>query len=258
MSDASFVLYTGEDEYDGLNTYFYDDYNVSKEQLVIKRFELSDTKYRDRIIELKDIDEAKTGDRCVEIQYNKFRWMEDEIDDEHTHFYWIDAGLSHTGLFPPKYKIKHGKNSYRNYFDFTLFNNKFLSNLVDTTGDKIYAIGRENAGKNFWSPTLPEKYYKQYDSSIHIIGGLFGGKRDNVIDYIETFNKLLVETLDNGELYWEEAIMSTLYFNDKDKFELGHFEIWWYDANGPLDSYPPGHEFYSNHKSFYEIFEALQ
>ena len=35
-----------------------------------------------------------------EIDWMKLQLLEQEIDDQHDYFYWIDCGLSHAGLFP--------------------------------------------------------------------------------------------------------------------------------------------------------------
>jgi hypothetical protein len=254
ITDASFVLYTSSKEYDEIVRYFFTENSIDPNHLTVKKFDLTNSKYYKKIRKVKDLEKSKKSDRCYEIQYNKFYWLKDEIDDLHTHFYWIDAGLSHTGLFPPKYKIDH-EYKHREYYDFSLFNNIFLNNLINITEDRIFILGKDNTGVNYWSQSLPEKYYDTYDNSIHVVGGLFGGSKNNVSLYVDYFDKILLNTLNLNEIYYEELLMSAIYFNNKNKFIVGYFQTWWYDPAGP---YPEGHEFYANNKPFYKIFEDLQ
>lgn len=252
ITDAKFVLYTAPHEYQEMVNFFHNHKNISKEQLTIKSFDLKESWYFDKIRSNKDLDKIKTIDRCYEIQYNKFYWLNQEIDDEHTHFYWIDAGLSHIGLFPSKYSTSN--LSPERYYFYNVFNNKFLNKLVEFSSDKVFVIGKDNTHGNYWSSSLPERYFTKFDKSVHIIGGLFGGIRSAVVEYIDLFDKLLLQVLDSKELYYEELLMSNLYFEHLDKFIMKYFNIWWYEENG---LYPVGHKIYKNNKSFYKIFEEL-
>ena len=254
MTDANFVLYTSRREHQTLQEFYYSKHSIPETQLEIKEFELHSFKYFNEIRKIKDLEKTTKSDRCYEIQYSKFYWLEKELEGNFTHVYWVDAGLSHTGLFPPEFKLSH-KEQHREYYDFSLFNNTFLKNLINITENKVFVIGKDNTKGNYWSPSLPSTYYKKYDRSIHIIGGLFGGKVDKVRQYIRLFDDLLKSNINNQEIFYEELLMSTLYFNFKERFKLGYFEIWWYPTNGP---YPPDNPIYTDNKSFFEIFKELQ
>lgn len=254
ISKADFVMYTSKEEYDNLCDFFYVKNKVNKDQLSIKVFDLYDTKYFNQIKDKKDMGKMVTLDRCYEVQYNKFYWLEKELSDDYDYYYWIDAGLSHSGLIPPKYRLIN--NSTDRYYNSILFNNGFLKNLIELTGDKIYIMGKDNTGNNYWSNTVPASHYDNYDRSVHIIGGMFGGNKKNIEKYIGLFDEYLVKLLNSErELYYEELIMSLIYQNHKDNFKLDFFESWWYDGNGP---YPKGHEYYKNNKPFYKLIENLQ
>lgn len=253
ISDATFVLYTSPKEVDEHSKFFYEENKISRSHLIIKSFDLKDSKYFAEIRNNKDLDKIKTIDRCYEIQFNKFFWLEKEIEENFTHYYWIDAGLSHVGLFPSKFMTTSA--SPQRFYSFNVFNNNFLKNLVSKTEDKILIIGKDNTGRNFWSQTLPSQYYTQYDRSIHIIGGLFGGEKSKVLEYINLFDSLLYKVLQNGELYFEELLMSTLYFNNLDKFKMEYFQIWWHNESGV---FPADNPIYQENISFYKIFENLQ
>jgi hypothetical protein len=251
MTDADFLCYTSEREIDSLKQFFYTEKNVSQEQLKFEIFDLSNSKFKELINLRKDIEFTKKGDRCIEIQYSKFSWWWNE-DGSYENYYWVDAGLSHCGLIPNKYLLD--THTYEKFYESSLFNNKFLQNLIDFTGDKCFLIGKEN-NRNFWSQTVDSKWYKEYERDIHIIGGMFGGKKEiwNTIvpmfeDYVQ---KILTE--DNG-LPHEELIMSVMYVNHKELFAKKHFDIWWCPDNSPQDV---PKELFEENKSFYKILEEL-
>ena len=254
MTDADFVVYTSEEEYDNYYDFFYENNNISKSQLIIKKFSLYDTKYFEQIKSKKDLNKMLTLDRCYEVQYNKFYWLEKELDDNYDYYYWIDAGLSHSGIIPPEYRIM--SNTAEKYYKSKLFNNGYLKKLIEFTEDKIYLMGKDNSGRNFWSNTVPQKYYETFDRSIHTIGGLFGGPKNKIKNFINLFDEYLKKLLDNeNELYFEELVMALIYQNHKENFKLHFFETWWYDGNGP---YPKGDEFYQKNKPFYKLLTELQ
>ena len=192
MTDADFLCYTSDREINDLTKFFYEDNGVSSDKLKLEIFDIGNTKFKDLILQHKNIEEVKHSDRCVEVQYSKFHWWWKE-DKSYDYYYWIDAGLSHCGLIPDKYLTEVGP--MRCYYESNLFNNTFLKNLIEDTGDKFILLGKEN-DRNYWSGTVDPKWYTTYDRSIHIIGGLFGGHRDkwdNIVNIFENYlEKLLI------------------------------------------------------------------
>lgn len=251
ITDADFLCYTSDRELESLKNFFYGEYNISHDKLKFEVFDISQTKFKDLINQYKNIEETKKSDRCVEIQYSKFHWWWNE-DKSYDYYYWIDAGLSHCGLIPLKYLNDNGV--IRKYYECNLFNNEFLRNLIQETGDKFLIIGKEN-DRNYWSQTVNKKWYNNYDRGVHIIGGLFGGKKekwDEVINLFEGYAKNIIS--EDKYLPHEELIMSLMYYNHKELFERKHFDIWWCK-----DSAPKGvsDELFLQNKSFYKILEEL-
>ena len=251
MTDADFLCYTSDREIESLMDFFYIKNNISTNQLKFEIFDISNCKSKKLIDSRKDVEQIKKGDRCVEIQYSKFHWWWNE-DKTYDYYYWIDAGLSHCGLIPTKYLS--GTHPESRYYESTLFNNQFLLNLIEDTGDKFLILGKEN-DRNYWSGTVDPKWYFEYDRSIHIIGGLFGGhkdKWDNIVTLFEDYmEKILTE---NDGLPHEEAIMSLMYVNHRDLFERKHFDIWWCRDNAPSGVTD---EMFTLNKSFYKILTEL-
>lgn len=252
MTDADFVCYTSQEEKQDLENFFYGEHNISPDKLKFDVFDLYNTKFKDLISTKKDIEQTRRGDRCVEVQFSKFHWWWNE-DKTYDYYYWIDAGLSHCGLIPLKYLTNTGVQ--RRYYESTLFQNDFLKNLIEFSENKIVIIGKEN-DRNYWSGTVDRKYYTNYDRSIHIIGGLFGGRKENWDWLVSTFEDYTKRVLEdpNERLPMEEQIMTLMYFNHQDRFVRKHFDIWWCKDNCPPGTDP---ELFNRNKSFYKILLEL-
>ena len=251
MTDADFFCYTSDREIDSLKQFFYEEHQISENQLKFQIFDLSETKFKDLIKQHKKIEESKHSDRCIEIQYSKFNWWWNE-DKTYDYYFWLDAGISHCGLIPNSYLTETGP--MRCYYESNLFNNTFLKNLIKNTNDKFLIVGKENQ-RNYWSGTVDPKWYKQHDYSLHIIGGLFGGHKDlwdNIVNIFEDYLQKIVET--DHILYMEEVIMSLMYFNHKELFHVEQFDTWWH-PDGKTSGIDDTH--FLTNKSFYKILEDL-
>jgi hypothetical protein len=251
ITDADFLCYTSDREIESLKDFFYREHNIDEKKLKFEVFDISKTKFFDLINHVKNVEETKRGDRCVEIQYSKFHWWWNE-DKSYDYYYWIDAGLSHTGLIPKKYL--NNTSSERRYYESTLFNNEFLKNVIKDTGDKFLILAKENV-QYYWSATVNKKWYKEYDATRHVIGGMFGGhksKWDNVVNIFEDYlQKIMTE---DKVLPHEEHIMSLMRVNHKELFETKEFDIWWCPDSGPRDLEV---SYYQDKKSFYRILEEF-
>ena len=249
MTDADFVCYTSVDEIDDLKHFFYNMNEISESKLELKTFNLRESKYSKLINEFKDAEEMKLSDRCYEIQYSKFDWFNYE-DKSYDYYFWIDAGLSHTGIIPDKHLDGPG---YSCYFESHLFNNDFLKNLISFTEDKFVVISKENV-RNYWDKTVDPKFYNEYNRSLHIIGGLFGGQVSLWDDVVEKFDNYVNEVLnDEKQLYLEENIMTLMFYNHNDLFKNLLFDVWWHEDN--YKEHPEN--FFVENKSFYKIIEEL-
>lgn len=253
MSEADFVCYTSQEEYNDLLNFFHQQQHISKDKLKLKTFDLRNFSLTNKINKIKNIEDTKKSDRCVEIQYCKFIWSLMESDENYNNLFWFDAGLSHAGLFPRRYMIQNGYWSQN--FSCTLFNNVFLQKLINFTEDKITIIAKENQ-MNYWSGTVPSKYYNQYCMDRHIIGGFFGGKKEKMIEYCNLFLEYANKLLDNENLlYYEENIMTLMFYNHPELFKTKYFDIWWHE-----DDYMPGmdlKEYTQTRKSFYKAIEEI-
>jgi hypothetical protein len=257
MTEAQFLCYTSLAEIEELENFFYHQHGCDRHHITFKVFDLYQTKSKNIIDQKKDVEASKKSDRCFEIQYNKFHWWWEE-DGTYDYYYWIDAGLSHTGIIPDKYLAKN--IGYRNYFECNLFDNNFLKNLVEFTGDKFFIISKDNV-RNYWDSTVDPKWYNNYSNELHIIGGLFGGN-PSLWNYIvpEFEDKIEKIIPQSDRLPSEENILSLLYYNNLEIFNKKYFETWWHENNtNHKAGFDPDQAiaYLTKNKSFYKILEEL-
>ena len=251
MTDADFLCYTSDREIESLENFFYTHHNVDPKKLEFKVFDITQTKFQDVINQNKNIDFTKRGDRCVEIQYSKFHWWWNE-DKTYDYYYWIDAGISHTGIIPNKYLTS--QYSEQKYYESNLFNNFFLKNVIEDTGDKFLILAKENV-KYFWSGTVNRKWYTEFDMSLHVLGGMFGGHVSKWDEIVTMFEDYMVKIIsDSKHLHHEEEIMSLMRVNHKELFETKEFDIWWTPDSGPREY---DVSYYDDKKSFYKILKEF-
>ena len=246
LNSDKFICFTSEEELQDLENWFYKINNISKDVLEFIVFDLTKTKYYDKILKLKDSQVMTKSDRCYEIQYNKFFWLENISNlDEYDKLYWFDSGLSHGGIIPEKYSYGSG---YEKHFTFKVFNTDYLNYLNNISEDKIIFLSKNNSDRFYWSNTIPHKYYSKYNNLEHIVGGFFGGNTTSMLKLKNKFETLVVELLDNEtELYYEELIMSCLYQNELNNYVPLKFDDW-YDRQLP-------ETYNDNTKYFYRIFD---
>jgi len=253
MNNADFICYTSDEEFDDLVKFFYVENNISEEKLQIVKFNLFDNEFSKIINLYKDVEGIKRGDRCIEIQYMKFIWFLSE-DKSYDYYFWIDAGLSHCGLIPNKHLSLTGPHN-QGYYESPLFNNVFLNNLIKNTGDKFTVIGKEN-DKNFWSGTVNPIHFIEYNRSIHIIGGMFGGRKELWEVIVELFKEYVYKVSEHDKrLYHEEDIMTLMFRNHPELFYDYYFETWWHEDERIVGTDMPEHV--KNNRSFYKILTEL-
>ena len=249
MSQADFLCYTSEREIDDLKQFFYETHNISKERLKFEVYDLTNSDYADVLNPMKGAPSSFVSDRSYEIQYSKFSWFRRE-DKSYDYYFWFDAGLSHTGLIPDKYLSGNG---YQVYFESSLFNDKFLENLLNFAEDKFVIVAKENS-RNYWEGTVDPQFYEVYDNSVHIIGGFFGGKKELWDQVVDTFDGYVKKILPiQQRFFYEEHFMSLMYQNHKEWFKPLSFDIWWHEDNHKEGT----KEFFEQNKSFYKILEEL-
>ena len=254
ITNSDFVCYTSLDDYEELMHFFHEKNSIEKDRLKIKVFDLKNNNFNDLILKWKNYEEAKLGDRCIEIQYMKLIWSLNE-NENYENTFWIDAGLSHCGIIPNKYLPIVHSHENRQYYESNLFDNFFLEKLLNISENKFLLVAKENQ-RNYWSGSVNEKHFKNYDNSKHIIGGLFGGNSMLWKNIVDLFSKYVYKvTEEDGRLYHEEDIMTLMYRNHEELFKTLDFDIWWHE-NNLTDGLPE--DYLTINKSFYKILEEIR
>jgi hypothetical protein len=223
-------------------------------------YDLNNFYMQDLFEKYKDYNFALTSTRCQELQYTKSLWMKMivEDDDSYDYYFWIDMGLSYSGLIPNKHLIGYS-DERPEYYNSDLFNNQMLSGLIKFTGDKVFIINIANAEDYFYNNYIEGVDYGTDDKSYHTIGGMFGGKKDNVLWFHEMFEKTAREVITTKQnTYDEEMIFNVVFKRNEDKFASMEFDLWLHDDNE--GSHRPGEdkmESWARARRFYQIFVNL-
>jgi len=254
MSKADFLCYTSEDEYDDLCNFFYKENGVNSNKLEIKIFDINQHDCVRLFQKYKDYDFAKVHDRCMEIQYMKYYWFLRE-DLSYDYYYWFDAGLSHSGLIPNKYLINDVHDGSQ-YYRSTIFDNRFLDNLIEMTGDKFFIVAKENQ-RNYWSGTVDPIHFNQHNMSHHIIGGFFGGKKHLWVKMMMLYTKYIHQVAEHDKrLYHEEDYMTLMFRNHPELYTNVEFDTWWHEDMSIAGCDMEEHV--KINKSFYKILEEIR
>lgn len=221
----SIVCYTSRYHLSDLAKFFEDCPNV---RLVAE--ELTENYYHYDIEAIKDlkpkyIQDTSWRSRCVEIMWGKFYWLwknisELEADES---LFWIDAGLFHGGLISNNFRSPDSKN----FYDFDLITQKrnLHQDLCRFTEDKVLNISysRINHGDEDFQAVY------QYRPSYSVVGGIFGGKRDQLLTYLAKATLHMQFVVDHKRLMKEEEIMFHMNFREPDLYKVFTFNNWYHE-----------------------------
>lgn len=242
----SIVCYTSSNHLPELTKFFYGYNNIT---FVVE--ELEKNPFHNKINKIKELHPKYVTDRswrsrCVEIMWGKFLWMGKHLPSigQDDYIYWIDAGLFHGGLIPKKYKTANSKNE----FDFDRITQKtnLFNKLNIYTKDRILNIRSTIVNHN------PDDFERVFGYRPHygVVGGIFGGKKKLLTEYVAGAVSAMSRVLDSGVLLKEEEIMFHLHNQTPKIFTDFIFNSWyhedWEDIYDPV-----------THISFADFFEVL-
>jgi hypothetical protein len=230
-------------------------------------YDLTTSPYHSRVDAIKDIkpqffNETSWLNRCVEIMWGKFLWLEENFNslEDDDYLFWIDAGLSHGGILPRMYNVFEGNKKYYKKekpeemeLEFAhrhdrVFNKDFVRKLEAYTGDKITVIC---ANHNQHGDSLGFDYYNHLAQ--WPIGGLFGGKKKVMLPFIARFKELADTVMEKELLVKEEQIMAVILNEKPEWFKTFTFETWYHP-----DWNTSSHKCYvPTMKSFFKFFEEI-
>lgn len=185
-----------------------------------------------------------------EIDWMKLQLLEQEIDDQHDYFYWIDCGLSHVGLFPFSASEKPDQKGLGDLIHLTvnfpmydfgkIFNSNLFPKINNFVGDKLLGLCSNLIYWNFsplqdlliktkyYSENVDNAFYKGFNSN-HNIGGIIGGNKNHINHLITEFNSIGQLSLDNEIIPNHEIIMAAIRWHNPELFKEYIFDTWYHD-----------------------------
>ena len=260
---CNIVVYTDETEHDKIKD-FFEKYNFTDYKLIkydLNNFIASDKIYefkvRDNIIDENGLisgSSYSSNDRNHHLCLQKPYFLQHTINInifESECYYWVDAGLFHHGLFPETYGgiEKFTKVNEKNYWpqlNESICNPTLFKRLENKNSTNLIFMGIDNYyGSSSWFSNYSEQF-----KHTHIIGGLFGGNKNFVLDLCTDFNNLIGNILNDGYLTLEEEVLSILFSTKYHQYNYLSFKTWYHDI--PTDPNYFGLD--STAESFYKIF----
>ena len=219
FEEYNYVIYTDNST--------YVKYNMSEvfnyPNVEIKFCELNDVFYRDVLnpIRIRKNEEGQIWDRIysvenyIEVIYNKLVYLVEIAKEIGGDVCWVDAGLFGTSCH----------NGWRDHLKNNIVHNK---NFVDKIFEKIesedfIALKGNEIAINY---ELKDNLQNIFGSKIVIVpGGLFGGKKEYIIEYLDNFKTKVIEIINYLNDYTSEQELLYLLLEDK-KCKFFDFNDW--------------------------------
>lgn len=254
MTNADFFVYCDPSQQEELKKFVEHYVNVK-----IIPFNLENFYMKELFSKHKNFEEARTSQRCQEIQYLKTYWMNETKDYEW--IFWFDIGISYSGLIPNKHMIHVGENL--ECYNSDLFHNDLLEGMKKFSDDKLLAFCINNNTPSFYRQCLLEYYGCLYQDQIfyHMVAGIFGGRKNTVYKFHEMFYNLAIQVINaRKEVHDEECIYNILWHQTPEFFAAEKFETWWHEDNaaGHNPDNPKWVNYIKSLRSFYKILVDLK
>lgn len=233
-------------------------------------FELSQFEHYDRLLAWKPsyLPGLRINDRNEVLCFLKSYWVQQAIADNpfgHDRYFWIDAGLTHHGIFPERVggvelQIEHPAARYFPRNAATLFTPRLGMALA-----KAVQPGKVTFCAMPFSPAAPrrERYETiaaecfgrprdQVSIESHLVGGLFGGQRADLRVVHQRYAALLAALIASRTYTLEEQVFSATHAVFPELFALLRFDTWAFYAPGERTGV-----LQEEANSFYKIFRDL-
>ena len=253
-TNSPFVIFVWPKNIEETKNYFIDFLGVDEfnNRIKVIGFDLYATNYREIIKKEKETGSGQryAGDRSPDVCISKFVMLKQVAKDNYFNtesFFWIDAGLSSSSLFPDKYLDLDSKD--RRWSSCSLFTPNVAENLYKKLDDRVLLIKNNSLGWGFKAGHI------SYDDKAYyyIIGGLFGGMKESIITFCsQIVNSFYYYVNDEEMLYMDEELLTLLYFNNKESFNTLEFDVWHHEDSGEWVQ-----ELLIGKKNFYTLFEEL-
>lgn len=167
------------------------------------------------------------------------------------YFYWVDGGLFHDALIPQSLggmelctipdRSRMWPQNKSSVSSPALFNK-----LLEKTSKDLTLLGLDD----LYVRPFELKDFFENEKITHIIGGLFGGRKETVVDFCEKVNKVIDCLFDKNILSLEEEVLSGVFADSF--FEEGYLPFRYWGHDRPDE--PSYLEVPLNSDSFYKLF----
>ena len=224
--DTPIICYCGQQDYDEINE-FCNEFNLTNVQLKIS--ELADSNYSPILKDIKD--RTNNFKFYHEVDYNKLYLLDKENNGDSDYLYWIDAGLSHRGLFLLKYnpnsdKITGMSDSYHDYEFTGVFNPELFPRINNFVGNKLLSLQITLLAHN---PDIVQNIYKCGLIRQMSVGGIIGGKSEHISELLTDFKIAVDKSFEKDIIINHEAIMTVLVKNKPEMYEVFKFDTWYHN-----------------------------
>jgi hypothetical protein len=249
--NSPFVIFAWEKDVNKIKSHFINFLGVDQfeKQIKVLPFDLYNTEIREPIKNQKLKGSKVPGDRCHDVMFGKFLMIQRAIKDNFFNsekFFWIDAGLSSSTLFPNKHlDLSIPEKRYSWCY---LFTPKVVDSLYKLSSDKVLLFKMNEIG--YW---FDKTHLGECDGTWFIIGGIFGGNKDDIGILCEkVLDSFIKHINDYSVLYTEEQILTIIYSFDKQTYNTIEFDVWHHEDSGDWVK-----DKIIGRKNFYKIFEEF-
>lgn len=248
--NAPFVIFTWDKDVEKVRSHFinYLGHEEFDKRMRVIAYDLHNTPIRETVKTQLSKNSWVPSDRCIDVMFGKFFMVKKSIQENYynsDYFFWIDAGLSNSCLFPYRHMDQTRPDKREGWCN--LFTETVTKKLIQFSENKILLIKMSQVGQYVNRDHLSQNWDGGY-----IIGGLFGGKKDNINNFSDQVLDLFRHFTDNSQLYFEEPIMTILYSRDQENFHTLNFDVWAHEDSGQWVQ-----DSIKNQISFYRTFEEL-
>ena len=214
--------------------------------------------YRDTLI---------INDRNEVLCFLKSWWVQQAIADApfgHDHYFWIDAGLTHHGLFPERIggvelRVPHPDSHYHPPNPANIFTPALAVALAQSVragtvwfcAKPFEHVARRRAYEHAVAP-LATSENGAVTIADHLVGGLFGGHADDITRVHQAYVAVLERLIATRTYTLEEQVFSCVHAMHPSWFSLQRFDTWLFFAPGERTS-----RLLAEGTSFYKIFTRL-
>lgn len=204
------------------------------------------------------------NDRNEVLCFLKSWWLQRAIADNpfgHDLFFWIDAGLTHHGLFPRRLGgvellVTYPPSHYHPDNPLTLFTPALGAALTRAVapGTVLFCAQpfSNPATRAAFEAVVAPLAGAPARITDHLVGGLFGGRRADVTRVHGVYVEVLKRCIATRTYTLEEQVFSGVHALHPELFSLQRFDTWQYFAPGERLSRLP-----AEGNSFYKIFTRL-